>query len=64
MPSWSVHLAIAKKVNKKLKLNDDLFLYGNLIPDVDKGTTITRYEAHYYNEKLTFPTVPDRKSVV
>ena len=35
MPSWSVHLAVAKKVNKKLKLNDDLFLYGNLIPDVD-----------------------------
>ena len=23
MPSWSLHLAIAKKVNKKLKLNDD-----------------------------------------
>ena len=46
MPSWSVHLAVAKKVNKKLKLNDDLFLYGNLIPDVDKGTIITRYEAH------------------
>ena len=51
MPSWSVHLAIAKRVNKKLKLNDDLFLYGNLIPDVDKGTAITRYEAHY-NEKV------------
>lgn len=63
MPSWSVHLAIAKKVNKKLKLNDDLFLYGNLIPDVDKGTTITRYEAHYYNEKLTFPTVPKEKMI-
>ena len=27
MPSWSVHLAVAKKVNKKLELNDDLFLY-------------------------------------
>lgn len=63
MPSWSVHLAIAKKVNKKLKLNDDLFLYGNLIPDVDKGTTITRYETHYYNEKLTFPTVPKEKMI-
>lgn len=63
MPSWSVHLAIAKKVNKKLKLNDDLFLYGNLIPDVDKGTTITRYEAHYYNEKLTFPTVTKEKMI-
>lgn len=63
MPSWSVHLAVAKKVNKKLKLNDDLFLYGNLIPDVDKGTIITRYGAHYYNEKLPFPTVPQEKMI-
>lgn len=63
MPSWSVHLAVAKKVNKKLKLNDDLFLYGNLIPDLDKGTIITRYEAHYYNEKLPFSTVPQEKMI-
>ena len=52
-----------KEALEKLKLNDDLFLYGNLIPDVDKGTTITRYEAHYYNEKLTFPTVPKEKMI-
>ncbi len=63
MPSWSIHLAVAKKVNKKLKLNEDLFLYGNLIPDVDKGTFITRYNAHYYNEKLPFPTVPQEKMI-
>ena len=35
MPSWSIHLMVAKKVNKKLKLNQGLFYYGNLIPDVD-----------------------------
>ena len=63
MPSWPVHLVIAKKVNAKLKLNEDLFLYGNLIPDVDKGTKITRYEAHYYNETLPFPTVPQEKMI-
>lgn len=63
MPSWPVHLVIAKKVNAKLKLNEDLFLYGNLIPDVDKGTKITRYEAHYYNENLPFPTVPQEKMI-
>ena len=34
MPSWSIHLAVAKKVNENLKLNDELFFYGNLIPDV------------------------------
>ena len=58
MPSWSIHLAIAKKVNNKLNLNKDLFLYGNLIPDVDKGTIIKRYEAHFYNHDLHFPEVP------
>lgn len=63
MPSWSIHLAVAKKVNKKLKLNEELFLYGNLIPDVDKGTSITRYDAHYYNENLPFPTVPQEKMI-
>ena len=63
MPSWSVHLAIAKKANTKLKLNEDLFLYGNLIPDVDKGTKISRYDAHFYNEELPFPTVPQEKMI-
>lgn len=63
MPSWPIHLAVAKKVNKKLKVNQELFLYGNLIPDVDKGTSITRYDAHYYNENLPFPTVPQEKMI-
>ena len=47
MPNWSVHLAVSKEVNKKLNLNKDLFYYGNLIPDVDKGTIINRYTAHF-----------------
>lgn len=63
MPSWSIHLAIAKEVNKELGLNEDLFLYGNLIPDVDKNSSITRYEAHYYNENLPFPTVKQEKMI-
>ena len=63
MPSWSIHLTIAKRVNNILGLNEDLFLYGNLIPDVDKETTITRYEAHYYNKNLSFTTVPKEKMI-
>ena len=58
MPSWSIHLKVAKEVNKKLKVNKDLFYYGNLIPDVDKNTSINRYVAHYYNENLPYPTCP------
>ena len=63
MPSWSIHLAIAKKVNEKLQLNNELFLYGNLMPDVDKKTSITRYNAHFYNPNLPFPTVPREKMI-
>ena len=30
MPSWPVHFAIAKEVNKVFKLDNDLFYYGNI----------------------------------
>ena len=55
MPSWTIHLAIANKINQKLKLDNDLFYYGNLIPDVDKNSKINRYNAHYYDNNLSFP---------
>lgn len=62
MPSWSIHLAVAKKVNKKLKLNKNLFYYGNLIPDVDKATSISRYQAHFY-DNIPFPTCPKENMI-
>lgn len=58
MPSWSIHLAIAKKVNEKLKLNKDLFYYGNLIPDVDRNSPINKYKAHYYDNNLPYFNCP------
>ena len=51
MPSWNIHLAIAKQVNKKLKLDKDAFYLGNLLPDVDYGMKKTRHETHYYGIK-------------
>lgn len=62
MPSWSIHLAIAKKINNKLNLNKEAFYYGNLIPDVDKGTKLTRNNAHYYSN-LPYPTCPKEKMI-
>ena len=53
MPSWSVHLAVSKEANKKLNLNKDLFYYGNLIPDVDKGTIINHYTVYFYDSILS-----------
>lgn len=48
MPSWGIHLKLAKKLNDKLKLDKDLFTFGNLIPDVDNDSIYTRKDAHYY----------------
>lgn len=63
MPSWSIHLKIAKGVNEKLKLDRDNFYYGNLIPDVDKDTKIGRYKAHYYNSNLPFFNCPKEEMI-
>lgn len=62
MPSWSIHLALAKEISKKLNINDEAFVYGNLIPDVDKGTSISRYNAHYYSD-LPFPSCPKENMI-
>ena len=48
MPSWGIHLKLAKKLNKKLNLDNDLFTFGNLIPDVDSDSIYIRKDAHYY----------------
>lgn len=51
MPSWNIHLAVAKQVNKKLKLNKNSFYLGNTIPDVDYGMKSIRKETHFYKTK-------------
>ncbi len=57
MPSWAIHLAIATKLNKKLKFNNqdkNIFLLGNLLPDVLNGFlvenishTVSHLETHF-----------------
>lgn len=63
MPSWSIHLNVAKKLNETLKLDKDLFYYGNLIPDVDYSDKINRFDAHYYDINLQYPTVPKENMI-
>lgn len=48
MPSWGIHLKLAKKINEKLNLDKDLFTFGNLIPDVDSDSIYRRRDSHYY----------------
>ena len=41
MPSWGIHLTIAKKLAEKLQIEDrNAFLFGNLLPDVNNGYVI------------------------
>lgn len=48
MPSWSIHLALAKKVSEKYKLDNNSFYYGNLLPDVDLSLQKNlRYKTHF-----------------
>ena len=49
MPSWNIHLAIAKKLNEKLNVEKNSFYIGNLLADVDKEQNISRKTTHYDN---------------
>lgn len=40
MPSWGVHLATANRICKEIKVDKDLFLLGNLLPDINNGYLI------------------------
>lgn len=48
MPSWGIHLKMAKELNKVLDLDKDLFTFGNLLADVDYDTKYSRVKSHYY----------------
>lgn len=50
MPSHKIHMAIAKKVNKVLKLDLDSVMLGSIMPDVCIGRNHT--VSHYQNGKL------------
>ncbi len=60
MPSWPIHIALAHKLNKQLKLNDD-FILGNIMPDVLDGYVIKpsnkteKKQSHYYSNKKINP---------
>ena len=37
MPNWGEHLAVANKLLKRIKVDENLFLFGNILPDVQSG---------------------------
>ena len=58
MPTWGIHLYIAKKVNRRLKIKDyNDFLIGNIITDINNGYVVKNIskiiqhkKTHYYSE--------------
>ena len=62
MPSWSIHLKVGKELNKKLNIDNDLFMFGSLIPDTDKDWNKHRFEAHYYGI-LKYPKCPKENMI-
>lgn len=47
MPTHKIHLAVAKKVNEKLKLDQDQIMLGSILPDVseEKDHSISHYQS-------------------
>lgn len=55
MPNWRVHLEIAKKLNKEIKFNNEdlnLFLLGNIAPDINNGYVV-KDVSHIYGHGRT-----------
>ncbi len=36
MPAWVMHLKVAEEINRKIKLNQDAFIFGNMMADADR----------------------------
>ena len=70
MPTWGVHLAIANKIlDKKLNINKNEFLFGNILPDLQDGflvedvsNIVNHHENHfnYSNGKATYENFYDK----
>lgn len=50
MPSWNIHLAVAKKVNEKFNFDKDTFYIGNLIADVNFNPKLERRITHFNSQ--------------
>lgn len=40
MPTWAIHLATAKKIAKNVNIDENLFEFGNILPDIPNGYVI------------------------
>lgn len=50
MASALIHMAVAKKVNEQLKMDEKFFLLGSIAPDIGKELNIPRKISHFKGE--------------
>ena len=50
MASVMIHLAIAKKVNKQLKMQDNLLYLGTIAPDLSKELNERKDKSHFFSD--------------
>ena len=62
MPSWAIHLAVATQLNKKIKLNEqnkNIFLLGNILPDILNGYVIKNI-SHIVPHREAHMEIPEK----
>ena len=57
-----IHLKNSKRLNKKLIIDNDQFMFGSLLPDTDSDGKLGRFKAHYYGN-LHFPKCPNENRI-
>lgn len=53
MASSVIHMCIAKKINQKLNLPENMLLLGSIAPDISKHIGETKEKSHFLNEDKT-----------
>ena len=54
MPSSFIHLCVAKEIVNKISVDEEQFLYGNILPDYIKNKTDykTKDKLHFYRKTI------------
>jgi len=62
MPSWGIHLAIAKKINPYLNINKNAYIFGNILPDINNGYVIKEVSKKIKHEKTHYKNKENKKA--
>lgn len=56
MPTWAIHLATAKKISEKIKIDKNMFTFGNILPDIPNEYVVKGITHHASHVKTHFET--------